>query len=52
MLPPYLAEMLTRPRVPWHRFSDATIEVIAADAAAHGDEELYRRAVRALARRR
>jgi hypothetical protein len=51
-LPPYLAEMLTRPRVPWARFADATIEVIAAEARAHGDEALHRRAIAALARSR
>lgn len=50
-LPPALADLLTRSRVPWARLDAATIEAVAHEARAYGDEVLYRRAVRAMARR-
>lgn len=46
------AALLARPRVPWSLFRTAEIEAVAQEARLYGDEELYRRARRALARRR
>lgn len=46
------ADRLARPRVPWSLFSTTVIEAVAQEARLNGDEELYRRARRALARRR
>jgi len=47
-----LNELITLPRVPWARMTDAEISAIAHEAGCYGDTELRRRALRALARRR
>ena len=51
MTPPTLADLLSRPRVPWARMDAATIEAVAYEARLYGDAVLYRRAVAALRRR-
>jgi hypothetical protein len=43
--------MLQQKRIPWASLSAEQVKRIASDARAHGDTDLYRKAVAALARR-